>query len=294
MTTELTIAIPVFNEEEGIVKTLAEIVPFAKQYNWDILVVDDGSIDNTAQHLKEFQGSCRIIHHPYNRGYGAALKTGIRMTNTEYIALFDSDGQHRPEDLLRLWKSAKDYDMVVGNRAGQLSTDPYRVPGKWLLQKAANLMVGKKIPDLNSGLRIFKRSFISRTLHLMPDGFSFTSTSTLAAFKMGFTVGYFPITVNKRLGVSSVRQVQDGFQVLMLILRLIILFSPLRIFFPVAGGLMFLGFFYEIYILVTVRLMIANGALLFILSALIIFFFGLLVDQVSAMRRERFMHQDVK
>lgn len=288
MNSELTVAIPVFNEEDGITKTLDELIPFAEKHHWDIVVINDGSTDKTAQRLQNYDRKCRIIHHPYNRGYGAALKTGVRSAQTPYVGFIDSDGQHRPEDLLDLWQHAKDFDMVVGNRTGG-GKDITRIPGKWFLSKAANLMVGRKIPDLNSGLRIFRRGFIIQTLHLMPDGFSFTSTSTLAALKMGFTVGYFPITVSKRIGVSSVRQVQDGFNVLMLILRLIILFSPLRIFFPVAGVLMFLGVIYEVYILIAFRLMIANGALLFIISALIIAFFGLLVDQVSAMRRERFL-----
>ncbi len=188
-----------------------------------------------------------------------------------------------------LWDNASDYDMVVGERKSLAGADISRIPGKWLLGRAANIIVGRKIPDLNSGLRVYRKSFVMKIIHLMPDGFSFSSTSTLAAFKMGFSAAYFPVQMRKRIGKSNVKQVRHGTQVLMLILRLVVLFSPLRIFLPAAACLAFLGIVYEVYVLLTVRLMLANGALLLILTALIVFFFGLLVDQVSAMRRERYL-----
>ncbi len=292
MESMLTIIIPVFNEEDAIAETLDELIPFSEKHSGKIIVINDGSTDNTAKVLEYYKEKLKIITHPYNCGYGASLKTGIRASQTDYIAIFDSDGQHRIEDLEMLWKEAFNYDMVVGARDAKSSVDILRIPGKWILSKFANILTGKKIPDLNSGLRIYRRSFITKVLHLMPEGFSFTSTSTIAAFNMGFTVGYFPISVKKRIGSSSVKQIRDGSLIIMLILRLIILFSPMRIFFPVSAFLAFVGITYEIYIIITERLKIVNGALLLLLTALIIFFFGLLVDQVSAMRRERFMYDE--
>jgi hypothetical protein len=170
--------------------------------------------------------------------------------------------------------------------------DIFRIPGKWILNRAANFIVGQKILDINSGLRIIKTSFIKKVMHLMPQGFSFSSTSTVAAIKMGFLVKFVPIQTRKRIGTSSVRQVQHGFMTVMLILRLATLFSPLRIFLPVSALLSLLGVVYAVYVIVSFRFTLANGALLLFISAIIIFFFGLLVDQVSKMRRERFLYED--
>lgn len=288
----LTVIIPVYNEEQAIRGTLEELIPIAQSRAWRIVVVNDGSNDKSETLLRSYTTKCRIINHPYNRGYGAALKTGIRNAETDFIAIYDSDGQHRPDDLVRLWAEAPLYDMVIGERAAGSQMDIFRVPGKWLLSHTANFIVGRRIADINSGLRVFRRSFIKKVLHLMPEGFSFTSTSTIAALKMGFMVRFIPIQTRKRLGSSTVRQVRHGFMVVMLILRLSILFSPLRIFLPVAIAMVVVGILYSIYIIATVRLMLANGALLCFFSALIIFFFGLLVDQVSSMRRERFFYED--
>lgn len=288
----MTVIIPVYNEEQAIQGTLDELIPIAQSRAWQIIVVNDGSNDNTEELLSSYATTCRIISHPYNRGYGAALKTGIRSAGTEFIAIYDSDGQHRPDDLIRLCENAPLYDMVIGERTAGSQVDIFRVPGKWLLSHAANLIVGRRISDINSGLRVFRRDFIMKVLHLMPEGFSFTSTSTIAALKMGFLVSFTPIKTRKRLGNSTVRQVRHGLMVVMLILRLVVLFSPLRIFMPVAIAMVAVGILYSIYIIATVRLMLANGALLCFFSALIIFFFGLLVDQVSSMRRERFFYED--
>lgn len=289
---DLTVIIPVYNEEEAIRETLDELLPFIERNDWQLIVVNDGSNDGTDAILEHFINRLRVIRHPYNRGYGAALKTGIRASKSELLAIYDSDGQHRPEDLLQLYNEASELDMVIGERAAGSRVDLFRVPGKWLLTRAANLIVGRKITDINSGLRVFRRTFIKKILHLMPEGFSFTSTSTVAAMKMGFLVKFVPIQTRKRIGTSTVRQVRHGFTVLMLILRLVVLFSPLRIFMPVAIALAVLGVVYGAYVIVTVRLTLANGALLCLLGALMIFFFGLVVDQISFMRRERYMYEE--
>ena len=288
----LTVIIPVYNEEQAIRDTLDELIPIAQLRAWRIVVVNDGSDDKTEMFLNSYQTKCRIISHPTNRGYGAALKTGIRNAETDFIAIYDSDGQHRADDLVRLWEEAPLCDMVIGERAAGSQMDLFRVPGKWLLSHTANFIVGRRISDINSGLRVFRRDFIKKVLHIMPEGFSFTSTSTIAALKMGFIVKFIPIQTRKRIGSSTVRQFRHGLMVVMLILRLAVLFSPLRIFLPVAISMVVVGILYSIYIIATVRLMLANGALLCFFSALIIFFFGLLVDQVSSMRRERFLYED--
>jgi glycosyltransferase involved in cell wall biosynthesis len=289
---DLTVIIPVYNEAEAIGQTLDELLPHVESNGWKLIVVNDGSNDGTGEILEKYRDRLHVISHPYNCGYGAALKSGIRAADTELLAIYDSDGQHRPEDLLRLYGEISGIDMVIGERARESQVDLFRVPGKWFLTRAANFIVGRKISDINSGLRIFRRRFIKKILHLMPEGFSFTSTSTIAAMKMGFLVKFHPIQTRKRIGTSSVRQVRHGLMVLMLILRLVVLFSPLRIFIPVSIALAGLGIVYAVYVMVTVRLTLANGALFCLLTAMMIFFFGLVVDQISVMRRERYMYED--
>jgi glycosyltransferase involved in cell wall biosynthesis len=289
---DLTVIIPVYNEEEAIRGTLDELLPLIERNGWHLIVVNDGSNDGTDAILEDYNNRLRIIRHPYNRGYGAALKTGIRASESELLAIYDSDGQHRPQDLQRLYEEITDLDMVIGERAAGSRIDLFRVPGKWILTHAANFIVGNKISDINSGMRVFRRSFIRKILHLLPEGFSFTSTSTVAAMKMGFLVKFVPIQTRRRIGTSTVRQVRHGFTVLMLILRLVVLFSPLRIFMPVSIALAVLGVVYGAYVIATVRLTLANGALLCLLGALMIFFFGLVVDQISVMRRERYMYEE--
>ena len=285
----LTIVVPAFNEEQALAETLNGLLVVAADNHWEIIVVDDGSTDGSEQILNQFRDRVRVVRNRYNRGYGASIKTGCQISQAAFVAIFDADGQHRPNDLLKLWQHARDYDMLVGKRSADSDVQTMRVPGKWFLTKVCTFISGHPIPDLNSGLRIYRRTFLEKVLHLMPDGFSFTTTSTLAALKLGFSVEYVSIRVKSRKGKSKVRPARDGLILLMLILRLFVLFSPLRIFVPVATGLGLVGLSYEIYVIVTVRLMVANGALLLVLTSIMIFFFGLLVDQVSAMRRERYL-----
>lgn len=289
---QLTVIIPAYNEEKAIGQTIDELLPFVEANDWQLVIVNDGSEDGTAEILKGFSRRLRVIHHPFNRGYGASLKTGVRAADSELIGIYDADGQHRPEDLLHLYNAIEGFDMVVGERGQGSQLDILRVPGKWLLSRAANFIVGQRITDINSGLRVFRRSFIRKILHLLPEGFSFTSTSTVAALKMGFLVQFIPIRTRRRIGTSTVQQVRHGPMVVMLILRLVVLFSPLRIFFPISVGLAVVGILYAAYVIATVRLTLANGALLCLLASTMVFFFGLVVDQISAMRRERFINED--
>ncbi len=283
---DLTIIIPAFNEQEGIRNTVLELRGAVKNNGWNILVINDGSTDNTAEVLGGIEG-VEIINHPYNKGYGASLKTGIQHAKTGLVAFYDADGQHRPEDLIRLHGNMENYDMLIGRRDENSHQEWIRKPGKWVLSKVANFLTGKKIPDLNSGLRVIKRDIISKMLHLFPEGFSFSTTSTIAFINMGYNVGYEPIVVNKRVGKSTVSQIRHGSSALLLILRLIVLFNPLKVFIPVSLTLIVIGMIYEIIygIIFNPGLKLLPGALLFMLSGIIIFFFGLMVDQLSEIRK---------
>ena len=282
----LNIILPAFNEEKGIRNTLEKLLPVALQNDWDVTVINDGSIDETEQILKEISG-IHVFNHPYNKGYGAALKTGIRNSSSEYVAFFDADGQHNSEDLVKLYSNINNFDMLIGERNHDSHQNWSRRPGKWLLSKTANFLSGKKIPDINSGLRIIKRSAINRVLHLMPDGFSFSTTSTITFYTLGHDVAFYPITVNKRIGRSTVRQLKHGSNTILLILRLIILFNPLKVFIPASILVFILGIIYEIIyaIILIPGVKILPTSLLAFIVAILIFFFGLVVDQISELRK---------
>lgn len=287
MLNSLTIIIPAYNEQKGIKETVLTLVEATKEKNWKIIVVNDGSKDKTAEELKHIEG-IRLINHPYNKGYGASLKTGVRNATTELIAFYDADGQHNPEDLIAIYNSFSNYDMLVGQRSKESHQDWIRKPGKWVLSKVANFLTGRKIPDLNSGLRIIKKDVISNMLHLFPEGFSFSTTSTIAFMNMGFNVGYIPITVQKRVGKSTVKQLKHGSSTIMLILRLIVLFNPLKVFLPASFLCIVVGLIYEVLFGILYYnggIKLIPGAFFMILTGVLIFFFGLLVDQVSELRK---------
>jgi len=281
---DFTVVIPAFREEGAIgdvVRGLAEALPKTNR-SFELIVIDDGSNDRTAEYAHA--AGARVISHPYNKGYGASLKTGIRAAKGHTVVFMDADGQHRSEDLATLLLNRDRYDMVVGQRKGTAGSPMWRKPGKRVLKWVVNRLAGRRIPDFNSGLRAIDRRLALRILPLMPDGFSFSTTSTIACIRGGFTVGYVPIEIQPRAsGVSSVT-VSDGFRTLLLIIRLVTIFAPLRVFLPVSGGTLAIGLFYIVHAYSTVGEASLKGILM-ILAALHFFLFGILVDQVSALRR---------
>jgi len=282
----LTIIIPAYNEELGIKATIENLLPFAQKHDWRILIVNDGSKDNTEAIISSIK-NVDTINHSYNKGYGAALKTGIRAAETDYIAMYDADGQHNPEDLEAMWQNDENYDMLIGERGKDSHQDWMRKPGKWMLAKIANFLTERKIPDLNSGLRIIKREILINRLHLFSNAFSFSTTSTVALMNLGYNIKYFPIKVNKRVGTSTVRQFKHGTNTIMLILRLIMLFNPLKVFLPVSGFLFICGIVYELIwgIILIEGVSLLPTAILLLISSLLVFFFGLIADQISEIRK---------
>lgn len=281
----VSIIIPAYNEEKGIVRSLEGLISVAGERGWEVIVVDDGSTDRTAEMaLKE---GVKLISHPYNKGYGAALKTGIRNSSGDIVIMMDSDGQHNPSEIERLLSYTEDYDMVVGSRAKSTGA---RRPAKKLLSIVANYLSGVKIPDLNSGFRALRKKAVSGLLHICPNGFSFTTTITLAYFREGYSVKYVPIETDKRVGrPSNVRFFKDGYKAFLLIIRVIVLFNPLKVFIPVAMFLFAIGFVFTVYGIISFG-RAPNTGILIILSSIILFFMGVLADQISALRRER--HSD--
>jgi len=279
---QISVVLAAYNEEAAIGDVLQALqTRFNEQ---EIIVVDDGSTDHTAE-IAESAG-VKVIRHPYNKGYGAALKTGIRAASGDIILTMDADGQHEANDLLELFYSMDRFDMAVGQRTQRFHSQLWRMPGKWFLTFLAEYLTRQEIPDLNSGMRAFRRKVILKYLHLCPDGFSFSTTSTLIFLNRGYNVKYVPIHVNVREGQSTV-SVTTGFDTILLILRVMTLFEPLRLFVPVSLVLSTFGIVWGLPYLWQKR-GISVGALLFMVVGVQIFFFGLLTDQISQLRKERF------
>jgi glycosyltransferase involved in cell wall biosynthesis len=285
---QLTVVIPAFNEGEAIglvVASLLEKLPGAH-----ILVIDDGSSDDTARVAEE--AGATVIRHKRNRGYGAALKTGIRACRTPFVSTFDADGQHNADDVLRMLEHIGHADAVIGNRQSDSYRPVSRRPGKWVLAKVANALVGQTIPDLNCGLRMFRRNAIARYLHLLPNGFSASTTSTVCLLQRGYNVNFMPIRTGKRVGKSTVRQLRDGWNTVVLIVRLIVLFNPLRFFTPPAIGLVLVGMAYGLLRAWYSGLGIPVLSALLVIAGILTVFFGLLADQLSSLRKEMFERDD--
>lgn len=267
----VTIVVPAYREATGIAGVIDALMETVSELRHttpvEVIVVDDGSPDGTGAAVKPFESeSLRLIRHPANRGYGAALKTGIAAARHDWIVITDADGtypNHRIPDLLA---DRDGYDMVVGARTGAVREVPLlRRPPKWVLRKLASYLSGQRIPDLNSGLRVMRRSVVERFLDILPDGFSFTTTITLAMLCNGHPVKYHSIDYHKRDGRSKIRPVADTLGFLTLILRTVMLFNPLRIFLPAA--LFFVGAAFAVAVgswALTGRIMDVTTILLFV------------------------------
>lgn len=284
----ISIVIPAHDEEQAIGAVLGELVERRIDGVIEIIVVDDGSSDGTAR-IAGAQAGVRVLHHPSNRGYGAALKTGIRAAAGTFVLTMDADGQHRVEDIARICEiacSSSATECVIGQRTALVHSPLWRLPGKWLLRWMAQFLTKRRIPDLNSGLRLVRRDVAMRYINLCPQGFSFSTTITMALLCRGYGVEFLPIEVRRRVGRSTVTM-RTGFDVILLVLRLATLFNPLRIFLPasvlcVAGGIAW-GTRYALAGQgVTVASMLA------ILTGVLLFALGLVCDQVAQLRLERY------
>ena len=281
---KVSIIIPAYNEARAIGHVLDDLAGVAQDSDCEVIVINDGSTDDTASIVK--QHDVTLIEHSHNRGYGASLKTGIKNAKAEIICMLDADGQHRAEDLRRMLSEFESgrHDMLVGVRDSNSHFPLFRRPGKRLLVVIANYLAERKIPDLNCGLRIFKKDVMLKYMHILPNGFSFSTTSTLALIQEGFEVGYTPITVDKRAGKSTVSML-TGLDTILLILRLITLFRPLKVFLPaslIIGGGGFAYLLCDLFVSVNV----SDTSILLVLVGVLLFFFGLMADQMAHIRRE--------
>jgi glycosyltransferase involved in cell wall biosynthesis len=276
---ELLIVIPAYNEEGAVAATVKRIRAALSELptRFEIIVVDDGSTDGTRT-AAELSGAV-VLSSAENGGYGSALKRGIAAGQSDYVAIIDADGTYPPESLIPMIELARTADMVVGNRGAAMRNVPLiRRPAKWILNGLANYLARCEIPDVNSGMRVFRRASLEKFIPLLPDGFSFTTTITLAMLCTKLRVVYFPIQYAKRTGSSKIRAVHL-FAFIVLVLRIVMLFEPLRIFIPLGGALFVLGLCKLSYDITVWNL--SETAVFSFLGALIIWSIGLIADMIG-------------
>ena len=271
----LTIIIPVHNEEEALRSFHTALGLALKQGGLDarLLYINDGSTDGSAKVLAELGVDCITLDR--NLGYGGAIKTGILNSDSEFLAIIDADGTYLPTDIPRLFAEMTRCDMVVGQRPREKGL---RLLAKGFLQAIASYAVAYPIPDINSGLRIFRRKLAQDLFRMLPNGFSLTSTITLGALYTPYRVRYVPIVYLKRTGRSKIKRVSAFFNFTMLILRTMVLFNPLKFFLPASAFLMFLGMGFMIRDILAKD--IAQGSILLIVNAFILFAIGLLAEAI--------------
>ena len=277
----VTIVVPAFNEGDSIGQLVTELRAAAPWH--EVLVVDDGSIDGTGKAAQD--AGARVVRHPYNKGNGASVKTAIRAATTDWIAIVDADGQHPPADAQRLTERLGEYDLVIGARHPLTQATRGRRLGNAILNWLASYLTEREIPDLTSGFRAARRECLLEFIHLLPNGFSTPTTTTLAFIKAGYNVAFEPIDARARVGASKIRFASDGAKFLLILLKVITIFSPLRIFAPVSVVSFALGVAYGGWNFIY-HGRIPNGAVVLLMFSVLIMLVGLVSEQISTLRFE--------
>ncbi len=276
-----SIVVPAYNEGPAV-GALVSALAAAAQWR-EILVVDDGSQDDTASQAAA--AGARVLSHPYNKGNGAAVKTGLRAAAGDFVLIVDADGQHQPADAARLVERLETYDLVIGARRPASQATWSRRIGNAVLNRLASYLADHPIPDLTSGFRAARRDCLLEFIHFLPNGFSTPTTTTLAFLRAGYSVAFEPIDAAQRTGRSKIRLRSDGVRFLLILLKVITIFSPLRIFLPVSIAAFAVGAGYGLWTIVT-QSDVTDSAVLLILLSVVIFLIGLVSEQVSTLRFE--------
>ncbi len=279
----LSVVLPAKSESAAIGHTVTAILRFYPQA--EVIVVNDGSTDDTVQVAT--QAGATVISHPYSKGNGAAIKTGARAASGDVIVFMDADGQHDPADIPRLLaRLDQGYDMVVGARQKGSQASVGRGVANGFYNRLASYMTGHKVEDLTSGFRVVRADKFREFLYLLPNGFSYPTTSTMAFFRAGYSVAYEPIHAAKRIGKSHIRLLRDGARFLLIIFKIGSLYSPLKLFGPVAVMLVMLGLGWYGYTY-TVMNRFTNMSALLLTGGVMVFLMGLISEQITAL-----MYQD--
>lgn len=286
----LTIVIPAYNEASNLQNLVPQWIKFCSDNNYKLIIIDDGSTDGSKEILENYnQVSClKVIQHKVNKGYGAAIKTGIEEADTKFVITLDADGQHRLSDINELINVLikSDADMVIGSREQMQNGGLYRKTGKWIIREFANLLLSIPIYDLNSGMKLYRRDLVQKYINICPDSMAFSDTITLIFINRGHLVLEHPITVDERKVGKSTINFLTAFDTIWKILIIAMLFKPMKIFLPLSLTLIISGTAWEIPIFLHGS-GVSVGASLSILSGIIFFFFGLLAEQLSLIIKSR-------
>jgi glycosyltransferase involved in cell wall biosynthesis len=276
-TRDVSIIIPACNEAEGLALVLPELTRLYSDA--EILVINDGSTDQTEQVCKA--NHVRCLNRPYRMGNGAAVKTGAREASREVLVFMDADGQHAPQDIAALLTLLdQGHDMVVAARSNSAHANLFRLGANRIYNVLASWITSHKIPDLTSGFRAVRADKFREFLHLLPNGFSYPTTITMAFFRAGYSVSYIPVKVMRRLGTSHIRPFQDGVSFLLIIFKIGTLYTPLRFFVPISMIIFMTGMSYYLYTYITSGRFTNMSALLFT-TAILVFFIGIVSEQLT-------------
>lgn len=276
----LSVVIPAFNESEGIAAVLKSLM--AELPGSEIIVVDDGSIDGTSAQVADFP-EVTLLTHKFNRGYGAAIKSGMRAATRDFIAWFDADNEHKADVLSAMLHrlESKRLAAILGQR--DRSSTPVRGVGKMVIWLLARLLSVKSGSDLNCGLRVFRREIITPYISVLPNGYSASMTSTIILIENKLPFEFHPITVNPRIGQSKVA-LADGFRTMLLVFRIVTLFAPMRVFLPIGCGTVALGVAYSLWVALREGIGIPVLGAIVMVTGLLIAMLGLIADQISQIR----------
>lgn len=277
-----SVIVPALNEA-GSIGPLVTALRDAASWR-EIIVVDDGSTDNTGSEAAA--AGARVVTHPYNKGNGAAVKSGLRLATGDFVLIVDADGQHRVDDTLRIVAPLAHYELVVGARSASSQATAGRRFGNAALNTLASYLTGRAIPDLTSGFRAARRECMLEFLHLIPNTFSTPTTTTLSFIKAGYSVAFVPIEAAQRQGLSKIRLGRDGARFFLILLKVITIFSPLRIFVPISVATFSAGAVYALWTIAT-QSHVTNSSVLLILSSVVILLIGLVSEQIASLRFER-------
>jgi glycosyltransferase involved in cell wall biosynthesis len=282
----LTVIIPAYNEEKSLQQFLPEVITFCKQKNYKLIVVNDGSKDETAKILAGYsnENTLKVLHNKLNAGYGASLKKGVREADTDFVVTIDADGQHSLTDIDKLLQHAidTDADMVVGNRGN--SSGYYRGLGKWFIRRIANFLMPLPVHDLNSGMKLYDTSLAKKYISICPETMAYSDIILLAFVFKKHLVTEVPITIKPRTQGKSTINTMTAIDTLKEIMNIVLLFNPVRIFFPAGLLCIVASLLWNIHIFMDGK-GLSTGSLLGILTGFILFFFGLIAHQLSATRR---------